>query len=289
MSKRISGLSTIASEYQAILCDVWGVLHNGQSVYRKAEDALMQYRAQGGRVVLLTNSPRPNQGVLAQLDGLKVDRSAFDDIVTSGDVTRTLIAESQGPIFHLGPERDLPLFDGLDKELTDESNCSAVVCTGLFEDEVETPDDYTERLKALVQRKIPFICANPDLVVERGDRLIYCAGSLAQLYNELGGETLVAGKPHAPIYKLAMERLAQVDDGVTEKKNVICIGDGMPTDVAGALSNGFDLLYISAGIHSSEYGSADNPDEAALNDFLNKHQVDPTVWMPRLSWTNDPS
>ena len=287
MSKRISGLSSIASDYRAILCDVWGVLHNGQSVYRRAEDALMQYRAQGGRVVLLTNSPRPNQGVLAQLDGLKVDRSAFDDIVTSGDVTRTLIAEAQGPIFHLGPERDLPLFHGLDKQLTSEANCAAVVCTGLFEDEVETPEDYRDRLTELARRDVPFICANPDLVVERGDRLIYCAGSLAKLYGELGGRTLVAGKPHAPIYKLAMERLAAIDGGVAAQQDVICIGDGMPTDVAGAVSNGFDLLYISAGIHSAEYGPADDPDEAALDGFLKSHQVDPTVWMPRLSWTND--
>ena len=287
MSKRISGLSTIAADYPAILCDVWGVLHNGQSVYRAAEDALMQYRAQGGRVVLLTNSPRPNQGVLAQLDGLKVDRSAYDDIVTSGDVTRTLIAESDGPLFHLGPERDLPLFAGLDKQFASEADCSAVVCTGLFDDEVETPDDYRERLTALAERDVPFICANPDLVVERGDRLIYCAGSLAQLYRELGGKTLVAGKPHAPIYKLAMDRLAKIDSGAAVKENVICIGDGMPTDVAGALSNGFDLLYISAGIHSAEYGAADNPDADALDGFLKKHQVDPTVWMPRLTWTHD--
>lgn len=287
MSKRISGLSSIAADYPAVLCDVWGVLHNGQSVYRQAEEALMKFRAQGGHVVLLTNSPRPNQGVLAQLDGLGVDRAAFDDIVTSGDVTRTLIAKAQGPVFHLGPERDLPLFDGLGKALTDEANCSAVVCTGLFEDEVETPEDYRGRLQSLVDRGVPLICANPDLVVERGDRLIYCAGSLAQLYRELGGKTLVAGKPHAPIYKLAMERLANIDGGATEQKDVICIGDGMPTDVAGASSNGFDLLYISAGIHSSEYGSPDNPDEAALNGFLDKNQVDPTVWMPRLTWTND--
>ena len=284
MSRRISDLSAIASDYRAILCDVWGVLHNGQSVYRQAERALMKYREQGGQVVLLTNSPRPNQGVQQQLNELQVDPAAFDDIVTSGDVTRTLIAQADGPVFHLGPERDIPLFDGLDKQLTDAENCSAVVCTGLFEDEIETPQDYTERLQALADRDIPFICANPDLVVERGDRLIYCAGSLAKLYGELGGRTLVAGKPHAPIYKLAMERLAQLNGEAPDQSDVIAIGDGMPTDVAGALSNGFDLLYISAGIHSVEYGPADDPDEAALNRFLEQQQADPTVWMPRLNW-----
>ena len=284
MSRRISGLSAIASDYRAILCDVWGVLHNGQSVYREAEQALIKYRENGGQVVLLTNSPRPNQGVLAQLDELRVDRSAFDDIVTSGDVTRTLIAEAEGPLFHLGPARDIPLFDGLGKQLVDEENCQAVVCTGLFEDEVETPDHYRQRLQKLADRDVPFICANPDLVVERGDRLIYCAGSLAQLYQELGGRTLVAGKPHAPIYTLAMERLCDLNGSATEQAEVICIGDGMPTDVAGALSNGFDLLYISAGIHSNEYGPAENPDEAALEQFLVRQKVDPSVWMPRLRW-----
>ncbi|MGI9366705.1 MAG: TIGR01459 family HAD-type hydrolase [Rhizobiaceae bacterium] len=284
MAQRISGLKDISDQYRAILCDVWGVLHNGQSVYRAAEDALMRYREAGGRVVLLTNSPRPNEGVSAQLDDLRVDRTAYDAIVTSGDVTRTLIAQAPVPIYHLGPQRDLPLFNGLNVELVDQANCKAVVCTGLFEDEVEKPDDYRSSLQALANLDVPFICANPDLVVERGDRLIYCAGSLAKLYNELGGKTLVAGKPHAPIYRLAVEKLASLGDGEITQAEIIAIGDGMPTDVAGALGNGFDLLYISAGIHSQEYGPADNPDEEALQRFLSRHQADPNAWMPRLSW-----
>lgn len=285
MAQRISGLKDISDQYRAILCDVWGVLHNGQSVYRAAEDALVRYREAGGCVVLLTNSPRPNQGVSAQLDDLRVNRMAYDDIVTSGDVTRTLIAQAQGPIYHLGPRRDLPLFNGLNVELVDEADCRAIVCTGLFEDEVEKPDDYLPSLQALAARDVPFICANPDLVVERGDRMIFCAGSLAKLYGELGGKTLVAGKPHAPIYRLAMEKLATLGGGEIAQADTIAIGDGMPTDVAGALGNGFDLLYISAGIHSQDYGDADNPDEQALQRFLAKHHADPTVWMPRLSWS----
>ena len=287
MAHRITGLKHIASQYRAILCDVWGVLHNGQAVYREAEDALVRYRESGGRVVLLTNSPRPNEGVAAQLDDLRVSRMAYDAIVTSGDVTRTLIAAAKGPIYHLGPQRDLPLFDGLNVDLVDQAECKAIVCTGLFEDEVEKPEDYRSSLQELARRNVPFICANPDLVVERGDRLIYCAGSLAKLYGELGGTTLVAGKPHAPIYKLAMEKLEGISQGDILRADAIAIGDGMPTDVAGALGNGFDLLYISAGIHSQEYGAADNPDEQALQSFLMKNQVDPNVWMPRLSWSTD--
>ncbi|NKB52692.1 MAG: TIGR01459 family HAD-type hydrolase [Rhizobiaceae bacterium] len=284
MPKRISGLSAIAPNYRAILCDVWGVLHNGQSVYRQAEDALVQYRKAGGQVVLLTNSPRPNQGVASQLDDLEVSRQAFDAIVTSGDVTRTLIEQTAGDVFLLGPDRDLPLFDGLGKNLVDAASCETIVCTGLFEDEKEVPEDHRDRLSDLAARQIPFICANPDLVVERGERMIYCAGSLAKLYDELGGQTFVAGKPHSPIYNLAMKRLEEINGTAMSQDNVIAVGDGMPTDVAGALSNGFDLLYISAGIHSTEYGPADDPNEAELEKFLANHEVEPTVWMPRLSW-----
>ena len=287
MTRRIFGLSAIASDYRAIMCDVWGVLHNGQSVYRDAEDALMRYRAAGGIVILLTNSPRPNKGVRQQLDELQVDSKTYDAVVTSGDVTRTLIRDARGPVYHLGPTRDLPLFEGLDKALVSADQCETVVCTGLFEDEVEEPQDYAEQLAKLAARSIPFICANPDIVVEHGDRMIYCAGSLARLYEELGGKTLVAGKPHAPIYRLARSQLDDIAGAVVPQNDVIAIGDGMPTDVAGALGNGFDLLYISAGIHSAEYGPANNPDEQALQRFLSKNKADPTVWMPRLSWVGD--
>ena len=284
MSQRIPGLSAIAANYKAVLCDVWGVLHNGRVVYRDAEQALMTYRKQGGRVVMITNSPRRRQGVISQLMEMGVDPEAFDDIVTSGDVTRTLIQQSGDKIFHLGPERDLPLFEGLGKELVDEDQCSSIVCTGLFEDEIETPQDYHTRLSRLAEKDVPFICANPDLVVERGDRLIYCAGSLAKMYEELGGKTLVAGKPHAPIYNLAMQRLAQVNQGELARSDAIAIGDGMPTDVAGAISNGFDLLYISAGIHASSYGPPDDPDQQALEEFLQANKAEATAWLPRLVW-----
>lgn len=283
-STRISGLSDIAADYRGILCDVWGVLHNGQSVYAEAAHALEQYRAGGGIVVMLTNSPRPNKGVHQQFHELGVSDDVFDAIVTSGDVTRTLIAQAEGPIFHLGPGRDIPLFDGLDVELTDEANCNAIVCTGLFEDEVDSPDDYRTRLQILADRHVPFICANPDIVVERGERLIWCAGSLARLYEEFGGETLVAGKPHRPIYELAQSKLAEITGEAVPKSDIIAIGDGMPTDVKGAQDNGLDLLYISAGIHSAEYGPSDDPDEAELLKFLATQGADPAVWMPHLVW-----
>lgn len=283
-NRRLQGLSDLTDNYECLFCDVWGVVHNGVKAYEAAVEALTAFRNAGGRVVLLTNSPRPHQGVIDQLRQMDVGDDAYDAVVTSGDATRTLVRQVEGAIFHLGPERDKPLFAGMDVVFADEADCDAIVCTGLFDDENEDPKDYKTGFQALVERDIPFICANPDLVVERGDRLIYCAGSLAKLYSELGGRTLVAGKPHAPIYDLAMNKFAELAGNPITKASVIAIGDGMPTDVAGAEGNGFDLLYITGGIHHSDYGPVDDPDTEQLGAFLDSHGSSPTHWMPRLYW-----
>jgi len=285
---RIDGLQALQGRYDALFCDVWGVLHNGVAVYKQADHALSQFRTNGGRVIMITNSPRPRAGVVAQLKELGASPEVYDDIVTSGDVTRDLIRQVAGDIFHLGPNRDAPLFDGLSVKQTTEQKASAFVCTGLFNDEVETPDDYADRFVDPIKRGVPFICANPDIVVERGDRLIWCAGSLAQLYQRMGGEVRLAGKPHKPIYELAMKKLAALTGSPADQSRVIAIGDGIPTDVAGALGNGFDLLYITAGIHAGDYvgegGSHDMPDEGKLSAFLAENDAIPTAWIPRLTW-----
>ena len=279
-----SGLRAIAETHDALLCDVWGVLHNGVRVYADAADALQRFRAQGGKVVMITNSPRPSPGVIAQFADLGVPDGVFDAVVTSGDVTRTLIEDAAGSVWLLGPERDEPLFAGLDVTRASEADCDNIVCTGLFHDEQETPDDYRDRLTALAARNVPMICANPDIVVERGERMIYCAGSLAQLYVELGGEVRIAGKPHAPIYALARKTLDTLPGDQVDPSRIIAVGDGMPTDVKGAVDNGLDLLYISAGIHAAHYGPADAPDANALEAFMAADGVTPTAWMPRLQW-----
>lgn len=281
---RRNGLADLAPAYGAIFCDVWGVLHNGLEIYLEAAAALSQYRAQGGRVIMITNSPRPKAGVVEQLVQLGAPDTVYDDIVTSGDVTRDLIRQADGAVYHIGPDRDLPLFAGLDVKLTAPDAAKAIVCTGLFEDETEVPEDYRSSFEPLVARGLPFICANPDIVVERGDRLIWCAGALARLYEEMGGETRLAGKPHTPIYDLAMERLEAISGETPIKANILAIGDGMPTDVAGALNNGFPLLYISSGIHAVEYGDPDTPDPVRLQEFLEEHEAAPTATMPRLVW-----
>ncbi len=282
MADRIDALAEIAGDYDVVLCDVWGVLHNGVDPFPKAGEALARARENGATVVLITNSPRPQKGVAVQLELIGVQSSAYDRIVTSGDVTRHLIADGPSKVFLLGPERDMPLFDGLNVEFSSEADAESLVCTGFFDDENETPDDYREMLSRFIARDVPMICANPDLVVERGERLIPCAGAMAALYSEMGGRTRIAGKPHAPIYVASLAAAEEVR-GQFERSRVMAIGDGMPTDVRGALDADLDLLYISGGIHAVEYTSGGKTDEEALAAYLLREDAAPKWWMPRLA------
>ncbi|MIL09946.1 TIGR01459 family HAD-type hydrolase, partial [Salmonella enterica subsp. enterica] len=226
----ITSLDEIASDYPVILSDIWGVLHNGETAFPDAAAALMRARERGAVVVLITNAPRPKVSVIAQLASLGVPPESWDRIVTSGDVTRDLIAHGPRKVFHLGPERDLNLYDGLNVEIVEEFEADAVCCTGFFDDETETPEDYAEMLQRFRSRNLPFICANPDIVVERGDRLIWCAGALARDYGLLGGRTLIAGKPFRPIYDVAMREAGEALDRDVIVSDVLAIGDGMLTD-----------------------------------------------------------
>jgi HAD superfamily hydrolase (TIGR01459 family) len=247
-------------------------------------DALSGFRERGGHVVMVTNAPRPFGPVVEQLKGLGVRDGVYDAIVTSGDVTRELIAHQGGRVFHIGPHWDRPLFDGLGVELVGRGDAESIVCTGLNDDRIETPEDYSELLAELAARDLPFICANPDIVVEKGDRLLWCAGALARDYAALGGKTHVAGKPHAPIYSAARGIAERLAGRAIPQDRYLAIGDGMPTDVRGAADAGLDLLYISAGIHSAEYGEADAPDPSRLAAFLEREGARPRAWMPRLRW-----
>ncbi len=283
MARMIETLDEVSDRYRAIFCDVWGVLHNGVSAFPGAVAALKRARDRGIAVVLITNAPRPWNGVRDQLAILAVDEAAWDGIVTSGDVTRALIEEGPRRVFHVGPDRDMMIYDGLDVELVEEFEASAVVCTGLFDDEAETPSDYADMLTRLRARNLPFICANPDIVVERGDRLIWCAGALARDYAQLGGRTHIAGKPHRPIYEAALARAAELLGGEVDRSQVLAIGDGMLTDVKGAADNGFDVLYVTGGIHAAEYGEGHAPDPARLTAFLERHGYTPVAAISRLA------
>src|SRR6266568_5224322 len=201
-----SHFATLARGYDVALCDVWGVVHNGVAAAAEACDALARFRERGGTVVLITNAPRPGEIVArTTLDRLGVPRAAYDGIVSSGDVTRALIAARAGArVFHIGPERDLALFEGLDAPMTPLEHADYAVCSGLIDDTVETPQDYQELIARMRARPLAMICANPDVVVERGDQLVYCAGAIADLYAAAGGSVIYAGKPHRPIYEQAL-------------------------------------------------------------------------------------
>lgn len=282
-TKIIKRLDEIVPDHDLILCDVWGVIHNGVHAWSQAYRALERARNSGIVVVLITNAPRPFGPVVRQLENLGVPDSAFDAIVTSGDVTRALIKQGSSKVYHLGQEQDLPIYDGLSVDLVSEQEAETVVCTGLVNDEFETPAHYAEQLKRFQQRDLPMICANPDIVVEKGHRLLWCAGSLARDYAALGGKTLIAGKPHAPIYNEAI-RLAEEKSGKTiARDRILAIGDGMPTDVKGAMDNDLNLLFISDGIHSREYGEPGNPDIDRLQKFLVLHEASPIATMKKLA------
>lgn len=281
--RQIANLAEISGGYDAIFCDVWGVLHNGVRSWTAAWKALAREREAGRAVVLITNAPRPKGPVSEQLASLGVPDGAYDDIVTSGDVTRALIGENARMVFHIGPDRDMSLYDGLDVELVEEREAATVVCTGLYDDDTETPADYTEMLQRLRARNLPFICANPDIVVERGDRLVYCAGALAKDFGMMGGRTLIAGKPHAPIYREAMARASAVLGREVARDRVLAIGDGLTTDVKGAMDYGLDLLFVSDGIHAREYGAPGAPDYEKMAAHLDGFGAHPVATMMKLA------
>jgi HAD superfamily hydrolase (TIGR01459 family) len=277
--------STLASAYDVVLCDVWGVVHNSLVAFADAGTALTRFRRQGGTVVLITNAPRPAEVVMTLLDELEVPRAAYDAIVSSGDVTRAIIAARAGQrAFHVGPGRDVPIFDGLDAPLAPIESADYVVCSGLFDDTTESPQDYKALIAAMRERGLPMVCANPDIVVERGDKLVYCAGAIADLYAAAGGSVLYAGKPFRPIYEQALAVARAVRGRETAHGRVLAIGDSVRTDLKGAAGFGIDCLFVTAGIHAEELGSRNQPDAAALGDIFAAAGLAPKAVMQRLVW-----
>ena len=288
--RQISGLSEISGRYDAVLCDIWGVLHNGVASFPPAADALSSFRAQGGAVVLITNAPRPSPPIVRQVLKLGVSPEAFDAVVTSGDVTIGLMEREAGDrVLHIGAERDLSLFDaaaeaGVRPRRVALEEAQYVLCTGLRNDESETPGDYEPELEALARRRLPMICANPDIVIHRGDTLVYCAGALARRYEELGGPVVYAGKPYGPIYDRALVLAEQARGAPIDKRRVLAIGDGMPTDIAGAERVGLDALLVTGGIHRALHGETpDSPaDPVELQRLYAEHGLSPVAAIPAL-------
>jgi HAD superfamily hydrolase (TIGR01459 family) len=282
----IQRFEPLAQDYDVVLCDVWGVVHNGIAAFPAACDALMRFRARGGTAILITNAPRSGEAVARILDRLKIPHDAYDAITSSGDVTRGIVkARLPQSVFHLGPQRDLSIFAGLDVRFAPPEAADYVVCTGLFDDTVETPENYSDLLHALAARSRFMVCANPDIVVERGDTLVYCAGALADAYAALGGQVLYCGKPHAPIYELALATAAVRRDGkIPTRPRVLAIGDSVRTDLMGAMNFGLDCMFVTSGIHAEEYGSREAPDLAALNAMFAAAGVKPRGVMRELLW-----
>jgi HAD superfamily hydrolase (TIGR01459 family) len=276
----------LAQDYDIVLSDVWGVVHNGVAATGEACDALQRFRAQGGTVVLITNAPRPGEIVVRKtLDPLKVPRTVYDGIVSSGDVTHALIAARAGKrVFHIGPPRDVGIFTGLDAPVVPLESADYAVCSGLYDDTRETPESYRDLVARMRARGLTLICANPDIVVERGHELVYCAGAIADLYAAAGGDVIYAGKPYAPIYEQALA-IAQAARGrATDRSRILAIGDSVRTDLKGAEAFGIDCLFVTAGIHAEELGGRDSPDANALGGIFASAGVYPKAVMRRLAW-----
>lgn len=294
MTEIIRSLADLAGRYDAVFCDLWGCLHNGQTAYPAAVAALQGFRRTGGKVVLLTNAPRPKSSVVKQLDAMGVPRDAWDIVATSGDAAQMgMLSGAVGRrVHHIGAPKDEPFFTDFAEDLAayahtqppitrvDLKQAEGIVCTGLFDDLTETPEDYRAALLMGKTLGLPMLCANPDIVVDMGDKRLYCAGALAQIYEQMGGTALYFGKPHPPIYDLARRRLA--DAGMTDPQ-ILCIGDGIFTDVQGGIGEGLDTLFITGGLEAERFGpDVENPDPALLDQWLAKGELSPTFAMGRL-------
>jgi HAD superfamily hydrolase (TIGR01459 family) len=283
----IASLGDIAGGYDAMLCDVWGVVHDGKTAFAAACAALARFRAERGPVLLLSNAPRPGASVIEMLDELKVPRDSYDGILTSGDATRAeVVRRGHQAFYHLGPPRDRAVWYGLpgavEAKLPD---AAYILCTGLADDEREGPDDYKALLASARERGLPMICANPDIKVHRGTRLIWCAGAVAAAYEAIGGEVTYFGKPHPPIYDQAHTALEGLAGRKLDLSRILAVGDGMHTDILGANRAGIDALLISAGIHAERFGAApDAPEAKRVASELDGEDLFAVAFLPRLKW-----
>ena len=279
----VDGLREIADGHDALICDVWGVIHNGSRVHAKAVDALIRFRDGFGPVVLLSNAPRPVTALLEQFAKLGVPTDCYDAIVTSGVATHDDLAQrtksGRLSIYHLGPERDRGIFEDLPVDCVDAERAELVLCTGLFEDDTETPDNYREQLLGFRARNLTMLCANPDIVVQRGGVLVYCAGAIARAYEAIGGPVVYYGKPYAAIYRTVLDT-ARHKAG-REIVRPLAVGDGLETDIKGARNIGMETLFIADGIHGEEIGDVS---VESLTRLFKSTGIWPRSAMPALVW-----
>jgi HAD superfamily hydrolase (TIGR01459 family) len=248
-------MKDLSTRYPVWFCDIWGVVHNGVTPYQPACNALTEHRRNGGVVILVTNAPRVSKDVIRHLTHLGVPRESYDHVVTSGDATRTLLTDhARKKAYYIGPPYDTSLFEGLDVAQVALAEAHAALCVGLVDDAVESPDDYAELLADMKSLQLPMICANPDKIVRKGDRLQFCAGALAEKYAGMGGQVLMAGKPFPPIYELARFKASELSGHDIPVSDILAIGDGPETDIKGAADNGFDVVLIADGVTDASLG-----------------------------------
>ncbi len=286
MTQIINALSEVADRYDALFVDLWGCLHDGVHAFPAAVKALQDYRAKGGKVVLLTNAPRHRASVQKQIEEIGVPDDCWDSIASSGDSARAamfrgIVGEK---VWYIGPDSDLSFFEPIhivknpvNIQRVPLEQAEGIVCIGPFDPHADPSVMRPEFLLAK-QKGLKLLCANPDIVVDRGGVREWCAGALAALYTEMGGESIYVGKPYPAIYDLARRRLAELGEVVPDSK-ILCIGDGIKTDIKGAMAEDLDALFITGGIAAKETGTADQPDPAALQAYLEKEMTNATYAM----------
>jgi len=289
MTRIVNALTEVSAGYDALFVDLWGCVHNGVAAMPAAVSALQDYRKTGGKVVLVTNSPRPRAGVFKQLNHFGVPEDAYDAIATSGDSARSamyrgVVGEA---VWHLGPVTDSRFFDPL--EIVDNpveisrvplDEATGVVCTGPFDAQAD-PETWRPELEIALSANLKLLCANPDIIVDRGEVREWCAGAVAAMYSDMGGESLYFGKPHAPIYDLARRRLHKLGNEIPDSR-ILAIGDGIATDVKGAIDEAIDSLFISGGLAAAETKTVTQPDADALTDYLTTENSAPTFTIGHL-------
>ncbi len=293
MTEIIAALAGVSDRYDAVFCDLWGCLHNGRTPFSAAVAALQTYRTSGGKVVLLTNAPRPNTYVEQQLGHLGVPRDCWDMIVSSGDAAQdAMLSGAVGTkVWHLGPPKDEGFFTNIPDThrnappitLVPLEDATGIVCTGPFDDLADVPEDYRDRFLYAKTKGLKLLCANPDLVVDLGDKRIYCAGALAALYTEMGGESLYYGKPHPPVYDVARRRLSDLTGQDTDNARILAVGDGIATDIQGGIVEGIDTLFVTGGLAADQFGpDSDNPNKELIEIWLADQQLSPTFAIGKL-------
>ena len=288
MAKQINNFSEISADYDAMFCDLWGCLHNGKKSFKPALAMLKKFKRNGGIVILITNAPRPEFSVKSQIEQMGITTDCYDEIVTSGDAAQeSLFSGDFGTnIFHIGPHRDLSFFQLQPSQnnysssinLVNFEDAESIVCTGLFNEMKESPADYQELLSKSKIRDLKLLCVNPDLSVDFGDKRLWCAGSIAKAYTDSGGKSVYFGKPHKPIYEIAFKKLKALNQQI-EKDRIICIGDGISTDILGGNTNGMDTLFVCSGLARFElkiFNDSSPIDSKTLNHYFKLHRITPT-------------